>query len=67
MTGEYLFSKVAKKHINAYVASEFPNFQHYLTPESLVIAISQSGETADVLEAIETAKKKNGNFGERYY
>jgi len=55
---EYLFAKVTKKHINSYVASEFPNYSHYLTPKSLVIAISQSGETADVLEAIEVAKKK---------
>ncbi|MAG15474.1 glutamine--fructose-6-phosphate transaminase (isomerizing) [Candidatus Woesearchaeota archaeon] len=59
MAGEYLFSKVAKKHVNAYVASEFPNYNHYLTPKSLIIAISQSGETADVLEAIEAAKKKS--------
>ncbi len=58
MAGEYLFSKIAKKHVNAYVASEFPNYTHYLTPKSLIIAISQSGETADVLEAIEAAKKK---------
>ena len=58
MAGEYLFSKVAKKHINSYPASEFPNYQHYLTPKSLVIAISQSGETADVLEAIESAKSR---------
>ncbi len=58
MAGEYLFSKIAKKHVNAYVASEFPNYTHYLTKKSLIIAVSQSGETADVLEAIEAAKKK---------
>ena len=59
MTGEYLFSKIAKKHINACVASEFPNYSHYLTPESLIIAVSQSGETADVLEALDVARKMN--------
>jgi len=58
MTAEYLFSKVTKKHVNSYIASEFPNYNHYLTPKSLIIAISQSGETADVLEAIEAAKSK---------
>ena len=58
MAGEYLFSKVAKKHVNAYVASEFPEYQSYLTPKSLIIAVSQSGETADVLEAVEAARKK---------
>ncbi|MBI2144466.1 glutamine--fructose-6-phosphate transaminase (isomerizing) [Candidatus Woesearchaeota archaeon] len=58
MTGEYLFSKIAERHVNSVVASEFANYQHYLTPKSLMIAISQSGETADVLEAIEVAKSR---------
>jgi glucosamine--fructose-6-phosphate aminotransferase (isomerizing) len=56
MYGVYLFSKVAKKHINFSIASEFPHFQHFLTPDSLVIAVSQSGETADTLAAIRAAK-----------
>jgi glutamine---fructose-6-phosphate transaminase (isomerizing) len=57
--GEYFFSKIAKKHVNYAVASEFPNYEEYLTDKTLMIAVSQSGETADVLEAIDTAKKKN--------
>ncbi len=56
MHGVYLFSKVAKRHINFCIASEFPHFKHFLTPESLVIAVSQSGETADTLAAIRSAK-----------
>lgn len=55
--GEYFFSIIAKEHINTTVASEFPIFHDFLKPESLIIAISQSGETADVIEAIEAAKK----------
>jgi glucosamine--fructose-6-phosphate aminotransferase (isomerizing) len=58
LAGEYLFAKIAKKHINYIVSSEFPNYEHFLNPETLLIAISQSGETADVLDAIESAKKK---------
>lgn len=58
-TGEYLFSRIANRHVNFAVASEFPNYHHFLTDRSLVVAISQSGETADVLEAIEVAKSKN--------
>ncbi len=58
LTGEYIFSKIAKKHINYINASEFPNYDHFLRPETLLIAVSQSGETADVLEAIKTAKNK---------
>ncbi|PIY60154.1 glutamine--fructose-6-phosphate transaminase (isomerizing) [Candidatus Woesearchaeota archaeon CG_4_10_14_0_8_um_filter_47_5] len=56
--GEYLFSKIAQKHVNFSVASEFANYQDFLTPRTLMITISQSGETADVLEAMRVAKKK---------
>jgi len=58
LEGSYLFSKVAKVHVNVAFASEFPNYTHFLTPQSLVIAISQSGETADTLAAIRAAKSK---------
>ena len=58
INGQYLFSKTAKKHVNFCVASEFPYFHHFLGKDSLVIAISQSGETADTLAAIRSAKGK---------
>ena len=58
MAAEYFFSVVAKHHVNYSPASEFPLYHHFLLPESLLIVVSQSGETADVLEAMETAKKK---------
>ncbi|MCD6547696.1 MAG: glutamine--fructose-6-phosphate transaminase (isomerizing) [Nanoarchaeota archaeon] len=58
LEGSYIFSKVAKLHVNVCYAHEFPNYVHFLTPKSLVIAISQSGETADTLTAIRAAKEK---------
>lgn len=58
LTGSYLFSRVAKKHINFTFASEFASHQDFLKEGTLLIAISQSGETADTLEAIEVAKRK---------
>lgn len=58
MAGEYFFSIIAKRHVNYAPASEFPIYHHFLRPESLLIVISQSGETADVLEAMEAAKGK---------
>jgi len=58
LEGSYIFSKVANMHVNVTYAHEFPNYVHFLTPESLVIAVSQSGETADTLEAIRAAKAK---------
>jgi glucosamine--fructose-6-phosphate aminotransferase (isomerizing) len=58
LEGSYIFSKVAKMHVNVAFASEFPNHVHFLTPQSLVIAVSQSGETADTLAAIRAAKSR---------
>src|SRR3989344_3786473 len=58
MAAEYFFSVVAKHHVNYAPSSEFPLYHHFLVPESLLIVVSQSGETVDVLEAMETAKKK---------
>ena len=58
MASEYFFSVVAEKHVNFTPASEFPIYHHFLVPESLLIVVSQSGETADVLEAMKVAKSK---------
>jgi glucosamine--fructose-6-phosphate aminotransferase (isomerizing) len=58
LTASYVFSKVAGKHVNVVLASEFPNYEHFLTRRTLVIAVSQSGETYDVLEAIRASKKR---------
>jgi glucosamine--fructose-6-phosphate aminotransferase (isomerizing) len=57
-TGEYIFSSIAKKHVNYAVASEFRDYAGFLTNKTLLIAISQSGETADVLDAVKVAKEK---------
>jgi glucosamine--fructose-6-phosphate aminotransferase (isomerizing) len=59
LSASYIFSKIAKNHINVVLGSEFPNYEDFLTDGTLVIAVSQSGETADVLDAVRTAKKKN--------
>lgn len=58
MAAEYFFSIIAGRHVNFAPSSEFPIHHHFLKPESLLIVVSQSGETADVLEAMEAAKSK---------
>lgn len=58
MAAEYFFSVVAEKHVNVAPASEFKLYHHFLKPQSLLIVVSQSGETADVLEAMNVAKSK---------
>ena len=54
----YEFSEIAKKHVNVILASEFSNYRDFLTKNTLMIALSQSGETADLLDAVKTAKEK---------
>ena len=61
LTASYLFSKVAKMHVNVVLGSEFSNYEHFLTQETLVIFVSQSGETIDVLDALRTARRKNAS------
>lgn len=58
IAASYILSKANKMHVNVALASEFPNYEHFLSPKTLVIAVSQSGETADVLEAVKVAKAK---------
>jgi glutamine---fructose-6-phosphate transaminase (isomerizing) len=58
MAAEYFFSVVSEKHVNVAAASEFKLYHRFIKPESLLIVVSQSGETADVLEAIGVAKSK---------
>ena len=54
----YLFSKVAKKHVNFAVGSEFKYIEDFVVPETLIIPISQSGESIDVIEPTQKAKKE---------
>ncbi len=58
MAGEYFFSMIAHRHVNYAPSSEFKIYHHFLRPESLLVVISQSGETADVLEAMNVARSK---------
>ena len=58
LAASYYFSTITKKHINVVHASEFPNYEHFLTDKTLMFCISQSGETADVLEAVKAAREK---------
>jgi len=58
---KYLMSKFAKIKINTVIASELPFSPDDIEPDSTLVAISQSGESADVLEAVKIAKESNAN------
>jgi len=54
--GSYLLGRNNKINLRPISAGEFPYFAHLINKNDLVLAVSQSGETADVLEAVKTAK-----------
>ena len=58
LAGQYLFSSLLKKPTGFSVASEFKNFLPALDKKTLLIAVSQSGETIDTIEAVKKAKQK---------
>jgi glucosamine--fructose-6-phosphate aminotransferase (isomerizing) len=62
LVGTYLFSKIVKKHVNTAAASEFNYLEDFLTEKSLIIALSQSGETIDVVEPLIRAKDKKSKI-----
>ena len=58
LVGEYLFEDMARIPVEVEYASEFRYRNPIITSKDIVIAISQSGETADTLAAIKLAKSK---------
>ncbi|HQO09182.1 MAG TPA: glutamine--fructose-6-phosphate transaminase (isomerizing) [Clostridiales bacterium] len=58
LIGEYMLEEYAKIPVEVEYASEFRYRDPIITPKTVVIAISQSGETADTLAAIKEAKRK---------
>ena len=58
LIGEYLIEDLSRINVEVEYASEFRYKNPILTKKDIVIAISQSGETADTLAALELAKEK---------
>jgi glucosamine--fructose-6-phosphate aminotransferase (isomerizing) len=62
LVGEYLIEEYARINVEVEYASEFRYRNPIITEKDLVIAISQSGETADTMAAIELAKEKGATI-----
>ncbi|OIR19101.1 MAG: hypothetical protein BEU04_04335 [Marine Group III euryarchaeote CG-Bathy1] len=58
--GSYLLGKNTSINAIPVLASEFKNYINFIDQESLIIVISQSGETVDVLDAVKMAKEQKG-------
>ncbi len=62
LVGEYLFEDIARIPVEVEYASEFRYRNQVIYESDIVIAISQSGETADTLAAIDLAKQKGATI-----
>lgn len=58
LVGEYIFEKISRISVEVEYASEFRYRDPIINTNDIVIAISQSGETADTLEAMKLAKER---------
>jgi glucosamine--fructose-6-phosphate aminotransferase (isomerizing) len=57
LAGKYLIEQIARIPVEVDIASEFRYREPFIPPRSLVLVISQSGETADTLAALRLAKQ----------
>ncbi len=62
LVGRYLFNKMAEKYCDVMMGSEFSYFASEVNRKTLIVAISQSGETADVLDGVRKAKEKGARI-----
>lgn len=62
LLAKHLFSKFAKIKTEVIMSSEFQYFSDSLDSNSVVIALSQSGETADVLHSAKKAKENGAKI-----
>ncbi|MFN8427024.1 MAG: glutamine--fructose-6-phosphate transaminase (isomerizing) [Anaerolineales bacterium] len=58
MVGKYLIEKISRVPVEVVIASEFRYSDPILNDKTVVLAISQSGETADTLAAMEEGRRK---------
>jgi glutamine---fructose-6-phosphate transaminase (isomerizing) len=60
LVGKYLLESIAKIPVEVDIASEFRYRDPLVTESTMIIPISQSGETADTLAALREGKRKHG-------
>jgi glucosamine--fructose-6-phosphate aminotransferase (isomerizing) len=60
LAGAHLIETLARIPADAEAASEFRHRSPVIDPDTLYVAVSQSGETADTLNAVQEVKRKGG-------
>lgn len=62
LLARYMFSKISKVYCEAVLASESNQIMDWVDKDTVILAISQSGETADVLDAVRKAKERGAKI-----
>src|SRR5207237_760412 len=57
MAAQYLLARIAGRRVTVATGSEFPYLMDFVREGALVIALSQSGETIDVIDAVRAARQ----------
>src|SRR5205085_4097937 len=59
---QYLLARVAGRRVTVASASEFPYLMDFVGEGALVIALSQSGETIDVIDTVHAARRRGARI-----
>lgn len=62
LAAEYFFAEISGRKINVVPASEMTSFERFVHEKTAIVTVSQSGETADVLEVLERAKERKAKI-----
>jgi glutamine---fructose-6-phosphate transaminase (isomerizing) len=57
LAGQYLLARIASRRVTFATASEFQYLHDFIAEGSLIVALSQSGETIDVIDAVRAARQ----------
>ena len=62
LAAQYLLARVAHRRVTVATGSEFPYLMDFVADGALVIALSQSGETIDVIDAVRAARGRGARI-----
>jgi glutamine---fructose-6-phosphate transaminase (isomerizing) len=62
LSAQHCFARVAKRRVSVANANEFEHVLPFVGPRTLLLALSQSGETIDVLDAVRAARERGAQI-----
>src|SRR5207244_11087008 len=65
LAAQYLLARIAGRRVTVATGSEFPYLGDFVSEGVLVVALSQSGETIDVIDAVRAARQRGARIAAR--